>query len=131
MLRLSGWPEEAHRRFHGLAEKCATNGHEIEQAHARLGMAESERLLGQSDCSAAQSALALYQKVGSTWGQTHALITLALWEASDSGLADANLREAAELADGSGFHPENKGIQTLRQGDAMHQPHVPHVLVFI
>ena len=123
-FRLSGQIEEAHRRFQTLAQQCVTSGHQIEAAHAWLGVAESQRLMGQTSRSAAQTALALYEKTQVAWGQVHAHLSLALFEAGDSGLAAQHIQSAYLLAKRSGLKFELEFIQSLREATSQQRKHV-------
>lgn len=127
-LRLCGRADEAHLRYQALAYSYAASGHQIEHAHALLGMAEAQRVLGQCDRANAQAALALYRKTDTAWGQIHALIALALAESGDSGLAASRLHEARQLAIHADFRPEVNYINSLEQSTT---PHRVHVLVFV
>ena len=127
-LRLNGHASAALDQFHALARRCADSGHQLEQAYALLGAAEAQRQMGQNDRSTVNQALKLFRKMGSSWGQTHALITTALLETNDSGMSAAYLNEAYALADKAGFRQESVLIQELQQGIEARRN---HVLLFV
>ena len=129
LFRLSGNATEAHSRFATLARRCAESGHQLEQAHGWLGVAECKRVLGQDGRAAAQAALALYQKIGSVWGQVQARIALALAEGQDTALTAAHLHAAQNLASSTGLRAESALIERLRQ--SVNAAGLVHVLLFV
>ncbi len=129
LFRLSGNAAEAHNRYAVLAHRCAESGHKLEQAHGWLGVAECKRALGQDGRAEAQAALALYQKIGSVWGQVQTRIALALAEGADTALKATHLHEAHRLAGYAGLVVEASLIERLRQ--SVNAAGLAHVMLFV
>ncbi|HKZ84541.1 MAG TPA: helix-turn-helix transcriptional regulator [Anaerolineae bacterium] len=128
-LRLAGYTTRALERYHNLAETSASLGHQLEKAHALLGIAETRRMTGQADRRSCHEALKIYRRVGSKWGQVHALITLALI-ALDSGESAAPLLgEASVMARGASLKADLRFIESLAAKKPA--PGHLHVLLFV
>jgi len=128
-MRLAGYPGRAFEGYERVAEASALYGHRLEQAHAFLGMAEAARMLGQADRVRGQEALALYRRVGSTWGQVQALITLAGIEVVAGGSPAPLLYAAATLAREASLVAESGGIASMASGGLV--PDNRRVLCFV
>ena len=134
LFRLSGNAAEAHTRYAELARRCAESGHQLEQAHGSLGVAECKRALRQDGRADAQAALVIYQKIGAVWGQVQTHIALALAEGDDTALRATHLHEAQRLVGHAGLVVEASLVEaslveTLRQ--SVKTSNVEHVLLFV
>jgi hypothetical protein len=121
--RLAGYAAEAHGRFDEIAQRSVAGGHQLECAHALLGLAEAKRSLGHADPSACQEALKAYRRLQAPWGQIHALIALALCATNDSSAAGNSLQEASALAQKHSLKIEGTLIASLRAAPGLSHPH--------
>ncbi len=128
-LRLAGYATRALEGYHNLAETSASLGHQLEKAHALLGIAETRRIMGKADRQSCQEALEIYRRVGSKWGQVHALIALALI-ALDSGESAAPFSaEASRIARGASLKADVHFIESLAAKKLASENR--HVLLFV
>jgi tetratricopeptide (TPR) repeat protein len=126
-LRLNGRAAAAHDRYAAIARCAAKHDHQLEHAHALLGMAEAKRLLGQPDREMLYRALAIYDRIGAAWGRVHARIAQALIEPN---AAAQQLQEAKRLAEASSFHADVALIERLRLSAPATTAHRLHALTF-
>lgn len=127
ILRLNGRTAAAHDRYAAIARCAAKHDHQLEHAHALLGMAEAKRLLGQPDREMLYQALAIYDRIGAAWGQVHARIAQALIEPN---AAAQQLQEAKRIAEASSFHADVALIERLRLSAPATTAHRLHALTF-
>ncbi len=128
-LRLAGQLERALEKFQKTLQASVQFGHQLEQAHALLGIAETRRQLGRPDTGHCHQALEIYKKSGAEWGTVHALISLAL-TARDLGRTPlALLTDALRIAQKRSMRADEQYIRALLDGGDPASP--PHLLLFL
>jgi tetratricopeptide (TPR) repeat protein len=127
VLRLNGRETTAHDHYAAIARRAAEHDHQLEQAHALLGMAESKRLLSQPDRETLNQALEIYERIGAAWGRVHARIAQALIEPNE---AAQQLQEAKRIAQACSFHADAAFIERLQLGTSVTPTQLLHTLTF-
>lgn len=112
-LRLNAQAAAVHDRYAAVARRAAKHDHQLEHAHALLGLAEAKWLLGQPDRETLKQALAIYERIGAAWGRVHARIAQALIEPNG---AAQQLQEAKRIAQSCSFHADVALIERLLLG---------------
>lgn len=124
-LRLTGHESAAHERYRAIVKQAMGHDHQLEHAHALLGLAECSRLLGRPDREMLKQAVAIYDRIGSAWGRAHARI--AQW-LIDPNAAAQQLHQAKQIAHAASFADDLALIERL-QNDP--RPNLLHPLVFV
>ncbi|NKQ36503.1 MAG: hypothetical protein HF973_12905 [Chloroflexi bacterium] len=128
-LRLTNNLNRAYKIFSTVARITELNGHQLEQAHALLGIAESKRLMDDTDEKSCAKALHIYRKVGSKWGEVHALIALALIARGRGKNATTFLKEALAIAQEASLISDVRFVESLASKKPA--PGNQHILIFI
>ena len=129
VLHLTNNLDKAYDKFLEELKVSDSFGHELEKAHALLGIAETKRLMGEIDQESCRKALEIYRKVGSKWGEVHTLIALALIEIKNGKGSSALLKQAASIAQEASLKSDVEFIAYLdTKGQESNKR---HVLIFV